>query len=163
MSSNPVPRHLLPDNASVGSSGQLLIGGCDTLELAAEFGTPAFIYDEDHLRSRCREAVELFGRHATYATKAFLCQAMARLAFEEGMSLDVATGGELHIALSAGVPADRLVMHGNNKSEHELSMALDAGVGRVVVDSFEEIDRIERLVSGGKSVPSVLLLSLIHI
>ncbi len=157
MSSNPVPRHLLSDNASVGSSGQLLIGGCDTLELAAEFGTPAFIYDEDHLRSRCREAVELFGRHATYATKAFLCQAMARLAFEEGMSLDVATGGELHIALSAGVPADRLVMHGNNKSEQELSMALDAGVGRVVVDSFEEIDRIERLVSGGKSVPSVLL------
>ncbi len=153
----PIPWHLLPDNASLGSSGQLLIGGCDTLELAAEFGTPLFVYDEDHLRARCREAVEAFGDRATYATKAFLCRAMARLAYEEGMSLDVATGGELHIALSAGVPAVRLVMHGNNKSVAELARALEAGVGRIIVDSFEEMDRIEELVSGGARTPAVLL------
>ena len=157
MTANPVPWHLLPDNSSIGAEGQLFIGGCDTLELAAEFGTPVFVYDEDHLRARCREAVDLFGSHATYATKAFLCRAMARLAHEEGMSLDVATGGELHIALSAGVPAGRLVMHGNNKSSVELAAALAAGVGRIVVDSFEEIDRIETLVAAGAPVPSVLL------
>ncbi len=157
MSSAPLPWHLLPDNASIGHSGQLLIGGCDTTEIAASFGTPVFVYDEDHLRARCREAVTAFGHHATYATKAFLCVAMARLAFEEGMSLDVATGGELHVALAAGVPAGRLVMHGNNKSAGELAMALDAGVGRIVVDSFEEIDRIEALVGAGRPAPMVLL------
>jgi len=156
-SSNPVPWHLLPDNASLGASGQLLIGGCDTLELAAQFGTPVFVYDEDHLRARCREAVESFGSHATYAAKAFHCRAMARLAYEEGMSIDVATGGELHIALSAGVPADRLVMHGNNKSVQELKMAMAAGVARIVVDSFDEMDRIERLVPEGEDGPKVLL------
>ena len=157
MTARPVPWHLLPDNAAVGGDGQLLIGGCDTLELAAEFGTPVFVYDEEHLRARCREAVASFGHRATYATKAFLCRAMAKLAYEEGMSLDVATGGELHVALAAGVPADRLVMHGNNKSESELVAALDAGVGRIVVDSFEELDRIERLVASGSPVPSILL------
>jgi diaminopimelate decarboxylase len=153
----PVPWHLLPDNSSVGSDGQLLIGGCDTLELAADFGTPVFVYDEEHLRARCREAVAAFGTHATYATKAFLCTAMARLAYEEGMSLDVATGGELHVALAAGVPAGRLVMHGNNKSVAELTQALGAGVGRIVVDSFEELGRIEALVAAGATPPAVLL------
>lgn len=157
MSAAPLPWHLLPDNASVGGNGQLVIGGCDTMELAAEFGTPLFVYDEEHLRARCREAVDGFGERATYATKAFLCRAMARLAYEEGMSLDVATGGELHIALSAGVPADRLVMHGNNKSPAELAMALDVGVGRIVVDSFEEITRIEQLVAAGAPPPRVLM------
>lgn len=152
----PIARHLLPDNATVGDQGQLLIGGCDTLELAREFGTPTFVYDEDHLRSRCREAVAAFGPHAMYATKAFLCIAMAQLAYEEGMGLDVATGGELHIALAAGVPAERLVMHGNNKSDAELEQALQVGVGRIVVDSFDELDRLDRLV-GDRPPPSVLL------
>lgn len=154
---SPIPWHLLPDNAALGGEGQLLIGGCDVAELAAEFGTPLFVYDEEHLRARCREAVAAFGRHATYASKAFMCKAMAQLAYEEGMSIDVATGGELHIALAAGVPGTDLVMHGNNKSESELRFALDAGVGRIVVDSFEEIDRIEALVSDGCRVPDVLL------
>ena len=84
-----------------------------------------------------------------YATKAFLCRAMARLAHDEGLWLDVATGGELHVALAAGVPADRLVLHGNNKSTSELRRALDVGVGRIVVDSFDELDRIESLVARG--------------
>ena len=88
----------------------------DLVALADEIGTPLFVYDETHLRARCREAVAAWGDGVAYATKAFLCTAMARLAHEEGMWLDVSTGGELHVALSAGVPARRLVMHGNNKS-----------------------------------------------
>ncbi|MBT8241093.1 MAG: diaminopimelate decarboxylase [Acidimicrobiia bacterium] len=141
----PLPWGLLPETSELGHSGSLVMGGCDVLDLAAEFGTPLFIYDEEHLRRRCREAVALFGRRATYATKAFLCKAMARLAHEEGMSLDVATGGELHVALRAGVPAGDLVFHGNNKSVDELQMAIGAGVGRIVVDSFDELDRIDAL------------------
>ncbi len=152
-----LPWHLLPDNATVGADGRLLIGGCDTLELAAEYGTPLFVYDEDHLRARCRQAVAAFGDGAVYATKAFLCLAMARLAHEEGMRLDVATEGEAFVALSAGVPPERLVVHGNNKSERELQLALDRGVGRLVVDGFNELDRIERLVAEGHPVPRIFL------
>jgi diaminopimelate decarboxylase len=152
-----LPPSLLPDTASVGERGQLLVGGCDTLELAAEFGTPLFVYDEAHLRARCREAVAAFGPGVNYATKAFLCTAMARLAVEEGCNLDVSTGGEYHVARAADVPAERLVLHGNNKSEGELRRALAEGVGRVVVDSFDELDRIEALVAEGLPVPRVLL------
>lgn len=141
----PLPRHLLPDTAAVGPAGQLMIGGCDTLELAAEYGTPLFVYDETHLRARCREAVAVFGDGAIYAAKAFLCTAMARLANQEGMRLDVATGGEMFVALRAGVPASDLVFHGNNKSVAELEAAIEGGVGRIVVDSFEEIDRLEAI------------------
>ena len=92
-----------------------------------------------------------------YASKAFLCRAMARLAYEEGMSLDVSTGGEMHVALSAGVPASALVLHGNNKSEKELARAVSAGVGRIVVDSFDELDRLEKIASGGSARPAVLV------
>ncbi|MEM7322626.1 MAG: diaminopimelate decarboxylase [Actinomycetota bacterium] len=157
MTNPALPWYLLPENASVGESGQLMIAGCDTVELAREFGTPLFAYDEDHLRARCREAVTAFGQHATYATKAFLCKAMARLAFEEGMGLDVATGGEIHTCLAAGVPADRLVFHGNNKSLKELREARAAGVGRTVVDSFDELTRLEALHGEDGLVPRVLL------
>jgi len=146
---SPVPMHLLPDTASIGSDGRLSIGGCDLLDLAAEFGTPLFVYDEAHLRARCREAVEAFGPGVNYATKAFLCKAMARLAVEEGMHLDVSTGGEYAVARAAGVPAEKLVLHGNNKSVDELRLALSEGVGRIVVDSFDELDRIEALCAEG--------------
>lgn len=156
-SSSPLPWSLLPDHASVGARGQLLIAGCDTVELAAQFGTPLFVYDEAHLRARCQEAVAAFGPGVSYATKAFLCRAMARLAFEEGMHLDVSTRGEYHVARAAGVPADRLVLHGNNKSLDELRTALEEGVGRVVVDSFDEMDRIEQLVAEGCRPPRVLI------
>lgn len=152
-----LPRHLLPDSAEESPEGHLMVGGVDTLDLAAEFGTPLFVYDEDHLRERCREAVREFGEGAVYATKAFLCRAMARLAHEEGMRLDVATGGEMSVALAAGVPADRLVFHGNNKSEDELQMALEVGVGRLVVDNFDELDRLERLTAGRHDKVPVLL------
>lgn len=155
--SRPVPRQLLPDTAAVGEDGWLTIGGCSTRDLAAEFGTPLFVYDEEHLRARCREATEAFPDGAAFATKAFLCRAMARLAHEEGLHLDVATGGELHVALAAGVPGDRLVLHGNNKSTAELDRALREGVGRIVVDSDDELDRIEALVAAGGRRPTVLL------
>ena len=148
---------LLPDGAAVSADGRLSIAGRDLIELAEEFGTPLFVYDEAHIRERCREGVAGFGDGAAYAAKAFLCSAMARLVYEEGMHIDVATGGEMYIALAAGVPANRLVVHGNNKSEAELRYALDEHVGRLVVDSFGEIDRIEQLVAGGRAVPRVLI------
>ena len=89
-----VPMSLLSDTATVGADGSLFIGGCSVSELAATYGTPLFVYDEDHLRARCREAVQAFGRrNVVYASKAFLCKAMALLAYEEGLLLDVATGG----------------------------------------------------------------------
>ena len=153
----PIDLGLLPATASLSSSGRLSVGGCDMESLANEMGTPLFVYDEEHLRARCREYRSLFGAHVTYAGKAFLCAAMVRLVDEEGLHLDVSTGGELHVALANKFPADRLVFHGNNKSTEELSTALEVGVGRVIVDSFDEMDRIEQLVGGGLPAPSVLV------
>ena len=153
----PLPRHLLPDMAAVGADGRCSVGGCDLLDLAALFGTPLFVYDEAHLRARCREAVDAWGHGVAYATKAFLCMAMARLASEEGMHLDVSTRGELHVAMASGVPPHRLVLHGNNKSDEELEAALTLGVGRIVVDSFDEIDRLERLAPAAGARPRVLI------
>ncbi len=151
--SAPPERQLLPLTASIGSNGHLWVGGVDLIELARQFGTPLFVYDEAHLRASCREAVAAWGDGVAYATKAFLCRAMARLAHDEGMWLDVSTGGELAVALAAGVPAGRLVLHGNNKSEAELRTALEAGVGRIVVDSFDEIARLGRLTDGPTGEP----------
>ena len=152
-----LPRHLLPLTALVDDHGRLSVGGCDLVHLAEEHGTPLFVYDEVHLRERCREAVAAFGGRATYASKAFLCKAMAALVHEEGLGIDVSTGGELHVALGAGVPASVLVLHGNNKSTEELGRALEAGVGRLIVDSDYELDRIEALVADGRPAPKVLL------
>jgi diaminopimelate decarboxylase len=156
VTSSPMPWDLLPDTAEV-VDGRLSIGGCDVIDVATEFGTPVFIYDEQHLVDRCAEAVAVFGEGVAYASKAFLCRAIARIAHDAGMHIDVATGGEMHIALSAGVPPDKLVFHGNNKSTAELVMAMDAGVSRIVVDSFDEMDRIGSLVSEGRPRARVLL------
>jgi len=154
----PVPLRLLPDTATVSADGELSIGGCSVTDLASTYGTPLFVYDEVHLRNRCREAVAAFGfQNVVYATKAFLCKAMARLAYEEGLLLDVATGGELHVALSAGVPAGACTLHGNNKSVEELSVAIAAGVRQVVVDSFDEMDRLDSLHARGLPTPNVIL------
>ncbi len=153
---DPLPRYLLPDNHEV-VGGRLFVGGCDTLALAGEYGTPLFVYDEDHLRSRCREAVAAFGPGVAYGAKAFLCRAMARLVHSEGMNLDVASGGELHVARAAGVPAERLVFHGNNKSMAELELAVTAGVGRIVVDSFDELDRLDGLHARTGIRPRILV------
>ena len=152
-----VSPHLLPDTAEV-VDGRLQIGGCDVHGLATTHGTPLFVYDETHLRARCAEAVREFGVDAVvYATKAFLCTAMARLAHEEGLLLDVATGGELFVARNAGVPASRCVVHGNNKSIAELREAMATGVRHIVVDSFDELDRIDALVASGLPAPRVQL------
>ena len=153
----PVPFSLLPDSSEVDENGELTIGGCNVAEIAAEYGTPVFVYDEQHLRSRCREAVASFGSEVAYAGKAFLCIAMAKLVNEEGMCLDVASAGELYTAIRAGVPGNRIVFHGNNKSIKELQMAREYGVGRIVVDSSDEIDRLENLHSEDGRVVPVLL------
>ena len=153
-----VDLRLLPRSATIDDVGRLSLGGCDVEELADVFGTPLYVYCEAELRARCREYLAAFGADAvSYAGKAFLCVAMAQLADEEGMHLDVATGGELHVALRAGFPAARIVFHGNNKSAVELRTGLEVGVGRIVVDSFDEIDRIEALVAEGLPAPRVLV------
>ena len=153
-----IPLRLLPDSATIGTDDSLSIGGVRVAELAAQYGTPLFVYDEDHLRARCRAAVNAFGvGNVVYATKAFICGAMARLAHEEGLLLDVATGGELHTVLHAGVPASSCVLHGNNKSLDELRMAIAADIDHIVVDSFDEIDRIEKLHADGMPVVRVQL------
>lgn len=166
MSPRPVPLRLLPDSARVEGDGSLSIGGCSLADLADDYGTPLFVYDEDHLRARCREAVRTFGSDAViYASKAFLCSAMAALVHDEGLLVDVATGGELYVALHAGVPAERCVLHGNNKSLEELRMALTAGaetqsrpgVRHVVIDSFDEIDRLVALRAEGLPRPRVMV------
>jgi diaminopimelate decarboxylase len=155
----PIEWRLLPATAAVGADGHLSIGGLDLLDLAAEYGTPLFVYDEEHLRAACREAVAAWGDGVAYATKAFLCRAMAALASDEGMALDVSTAGELAVALAAGVPPERLVLHGNNKSEAELARAVALGLGRIVVDSFDELDRLEYLVKGrGAGDPVAVLI-----
>ena len=104
-----VPRKLLSANASVDSDGHLLIGALDVLDLANEFGTPLFVYDEEDIRARAHAAVEAFGDGVAYASKAFLCRAVARLALDEGMRIDVATGGELHIVLAVGTLPDAMI------------------------------------------------------
>ena len=150
-------RALLPDTAVVAADGRLWVGGCDVLELAAELGTPLFVYDEAHLAARCAEARAAFDDGVAYAAKAFLCRAMSRLAHRAGLCVDVASAGELHCALTAGVPAGRLVLHGNDKSEVEHAAALEAGVGRIVVDGADDLARLARLAAG-RQVPQPVLL-----
>jgi diaminopimelate decarboxylase len=133
-----------PRNAARGDDGALRIAGVDVRELAEAYGTPLFVVDEDDFRSRAAEFAHAFGAGAVhYAAKAFLCTEVARWVAEEGLSLDVASGGELAVALRAGFPAERIAMHGNNKSLDELVAAVEAGVGRVVLDSFHEIARLD--------------------
>ena len=136
-------------------SGHLTVRGHDVRDLVAEHGSPVFLLDEADLRSRCRDYREAFGGASVfYAAKAFLCTAVARWVEEEGLGLDVCTGGELAVAVRAGFPGERLLLHGNNKSTAELSAALDAGVGRVVVDSFDEVERLVGPVRRPRRSPS---------
>jgi diaminopimelate decarboxylase len=138
--------------------GVVTVAGRSVVDLAAEHGTPAYVLDEDDLRARCREFAAAFaGADVYYAGKAFLCKAVVKIIDEEGLFLDVCTGGELAVALAAGFPAERLGLHGNNKSVAELARALDAGVGRIVLDSFHEIDRLTELARARGVRPGVLV------
>jgi diaminopimelate decarboxylase len=131
------------------AGGVLQVAGIAVTDLASEHGTPALFLDEHDLRSRARAHASAFdGVDVYYAGKAFLCTAVARWIDAEGLGLDVCTGGELAVAVAAGFPGDRIAFHGNNKSRAELRQALDAGVGHVIVDSFDEIDRLAALVNG---------------
>ena len=148
-----------PRNASRDSNGMVSVAGVSVADLAADFGTPLFVIDEDDFRGRCREIASAFGGgdHVHYASKAFLCSEIARWVHQEGLSLDVATGGELAVALHAGFPAERITVHGNNKSVDELTAAVKAGVGHIVIDSEIEIERLEAVAGAAGVVQDVLL------
>jgi diaminopimelate decarboxylase len=139
-------KEVFPDTARVSSDGHLVIGGCDAVELAERFGTPVLVFDRATLEARGKAfASVLEPARVHYAGKALCCVAILEVVRDLGLSLDVCTGGELATALAAGFPTERITFHGNNKSEAELQMALDAGVGKIVVDSFDEIDRLDRM------------------
>jgi diaminopimelate decarboxylase len=147
--------HVFPLGSRLNERGRLEVGGCDTIELAREFGTPAYVVAEDDLCARAR-AFLAAGRQAghkdlqvVFASKAFPCTAVLKVFVQEGLWCDVASGGELHLALNAGFAPERIVLHGNAKSERELRMALRHRVGLIVVDNFDELDRLERLIGEG--------------
>ena len=143
---NALLPQLWPRTVTRGGDGALRAGGVDVRAIAAEFGTPAYVFDEADFRSRCREFRDAFaGADVFYAAKAFCAKAVVRATAEEGLNLDVCTGGELAVALAAGMPPARIKLHGNNKSVAELRRALTAGIGWIVVDSFDEIDRLTAL------------------
>jgi len=153
---------LLPLTAEVSNRGHLIIGGCDTVELAEEFGTPLYLFDEFSLRSKCREFKQEFGRRYTdttviYACKAFINKALALIFKEEELGLDVVSGGELGIAQSVGFPLDRVYFHGNNKSEEEIRLALKWHIGRIVVDNFDELSLLQGIAKEQGYTPDILL------
>jgi diaminopimelate decarboxylase len=154
--------HVLPDASEI-RDGRLLIGGCDAEALAREHGTPAYVLAEDDLRSRARAFTSALAAHhdgpgeVVFASKALPCTPVLRLFAEEGLGCDVASGGELHLALHAGFAPGRIYLHGNAKSREELRMALDAGVGTIVLDNAEEALRLSELLSPPTRAQRVLL------
>jgi len=148
-----------PDNLIRADDGVVSIAGVSVTDLAAEYGTPLFVIDEDDFRSRCRHIAAAFGGGANvrYAAKAFLCSEIARWIDEEGLALDVCSGGELAVALHAGFPPERIALHGNNKSIPELTTAVKNGVGHVVLDSMTEIDRLDAIAGDYGVVQDVLI------
>jgi diaminopimelate decarboxylase len=155
---------LFPLTAEVSKQGHLCIGGCNVVDLAAEFGTPLYLFDELTLRRKCREFKDEFCKYhpdtlVIYASKAFLNRALALIFKEEGLGLDVVSGGELSIAHSVNFPLDKVYFHGNNKTPEELNLALDLGVGRIVVDNFYELELLNRL-AGEKGISQNILLRL---
>ncbi len=150
-------------DCTVNEQGHLTIGGCDTVALAREFGTPLYVMDEEKIRRTCRmyrdSLQEYYGGKGMvlYASKAFSCKAMCRLIHEEGLGLDVVSGGELYTALQAGFPPERIHFHGNNKTRQELAFALDSGVGHFVVDNFEELERLNQIAGEKGKVADISL------
>ncbi len=148
-----------PRNAVRGADGEVSIAGVPVGRLAVDYGTPLFVIDEADFRGRCRDIAAAFGGgdHVRYAAKAFLCTEIARWIDEEGLSLDVCSGGELAVALNADFPTERIALHGNNKSVAELAMAVKVGVGHVVLDSMTEIDRLDAIAADAGVVQDVLV------
>ncbi|PKB79066.1 MAG: diaminopimelate decarboxylase [SAR202 cluster bacterium Io17-Chloro-G9] len=157
-----IPQAVLPQGATVNGQGHLVIGGCDTLDLADEFGTPVYILDEESLRQKCRRFVQEFqDRHpqtqVVYASKAYINPALARIFAEEGLGLDVVSGGELAIAQSADFPLDEVYFHGNNKSPQELAEAVANNIGWVVLDSFHELEILNAIAGEAGMIQNVLI------
>jgi diaminopimelate decarboxylase len=148
-----------PRNTTRDETGAAVIAGVSVTRLAQEYGTPLFVIDEDDFRSRCQDMAAAFGggKNVHYAAKAFLCSEIARWIDEEGLSLDVCTGGELAVALHADFPTERITFHGNNKSVAELTAAVKAGVGHIVLDSMSEIERLEAIAGEAGIVQDVLV------
>ncbi len=157
-----IPLNVFPDTTKIDELGQLTIGGCNTLDLAQEYGTPVYVFDEETLRSRCRSFLREFNQRAPgtqvlYASKAYINPALVRILNEEGLGLDVVSGGELAVALSGDLPAERVDFHGNNKSPQELAEAVGQGIGRVVVDSFHELELLNRIASDAGKTQDILI------
>jgi len=153
---------LFPLTTGVNKQAHLVIGGCDVVDLAEEFGTPLYVFDESTLRQKCREFKDEFTRLRSdtvviYASKAFLNRALALILKEEGLGLDVVSGGELSIAQSVDFPPDKVYFHGNNKTPEELNLALELGVGRIVVDNFYELDLLNKLAGKRRINQNILL------
>lgn len=150
------------DALGVNKEGHLTIGGMDVPELAKQYGTPLYIMDEDNIRKNCRDYQSAMERHfgnkgvVAFASKAFCTSYMYKILIDEGLSADIVSGGELYTALHAGFPAERLYFHGNNKTEEELRMALDAGVGRIMVDNIEELHTLDRLAGEMGKQPGIM-------
>ena len=152
---------LFPPGTRQDDDGTLMVGGCRLDDVAAQFGTPAIVVSEDALRQRARDYLAAFRSRwprcdLAFASKSFPCTAVQRVMTEEGMHLDVAGGGEILTALKAGADPARLVLHGNAKTDEELELAVKHGVGLVVVDNFDDIDRLERIVPAGRQQPCLV-------
>ncbi len=153
---------LFPEGSTVNEKGHLVVGGCDTVGLAAEFGTPVYVFDEANLRRRCAEFLEAFGAaypgtRVVYACKAFIDTFLAHLINEEGLGADVVSGGEISVLQHAHFPMSKVVFHGNNKSAAELKLALELGVGRIVVDNFYEMEMLAGIARETGKRPRIML------
>ena len=156
--------HVLPDTAAMtNEAGHLMVGGCNTVQLAEQYGTPLYVLDETTLRNRCRQFSSAFARsdypktQVVYASKAYINPALVRIIAEEDLGLDVVSGGELAVAVAGGMPLGKIYFHGSNKSFKELEEAVAAGIGRVVVDNFHELDLLERVCAAKGKTQDVLL------
>ncbi len=156
------PQHVFPDTASINAQGHLAIGGCDVTELVRRHGTPLYVFDEATLRERCRRFVQEFGRlhpdtQVIYACKAYVNPALAQLLLEEGLGLDVVSGGEAAIARAIEFPAEKVYFHGNNKGQQELEEAVSWGIGRVVVDNFHELSLLQQVAASQGKTQDIML------
>jgi diaminopimelate decarboxylase len=156
------PQSVFPDSAEVDFQGELILGGCKASDLAAEYGTPVYVLDEDTLRARCRSFIDEFRKiypatNVSYACKAYINPILAKLFLEEGMGFDVVSGGELATVVSSGIPMDEVYFHGNNKTPQELEEALEHSIGWVVVDSFHEIELLDKLAGEAGKTQDILI------